>query len=64
VHLATILEFILASYILIMILECALGYRSWLDTLVTLRQLSDLSFMTPVTRDRSLTIARCRCRLW
>jgi hypothetical protein len=43
VHLTTILEFILSYYILIMILGCALGYRSWLDTLVALRQLSDLS---------------------
>jgi hypothetical protein len=42
VHLTTILEFILSYYILIMILGCALDYRSWLDTLVALQQLSDL----------------------
>jgi hypothetical protein len=42
VHLTTILEFIL-SFILIMILGCALGYRSWIDTLVALRQLFGLS---------------------
>jgi hypothetical protein len=42
-HLTTILEFILASYILIIILGCALGYKTLLDTLVALRQLSDLS---------------------
>jgi hypothetical protein len=37
VHLTTILEFILFSAcILIMIRRCALGYRSWLDTLVAL----------------------------
>jgi hypothetical protein len=30
-------------YILIMILGCALGYRSWIDTLVALRQLSGRS---------------------
>jgi hypothetical protein len=43
VHLTIILEFILSCYILIMIIGCALGYRSWLDTLVALRQLSDPS---------------------
>jgi hypothetical protein len=46
VHLTIILEFILAFYILIMILGCALGYRSWCDTLVALRQLFDLSLLT------------------
>jgi hypothetical protein len=42
-HLTIILEFILSYYTLIMILGCALGYRSWLDTLVALRQLFNLS---------------------
>jgi hypothetical protein len=36
VHLITILEFILFFYILIMILGCALGYRSRIGTLVAL----------------------------
>jgi hypothetical protein len=35
-HLTTILEFILPIYILIRILGCALGYRSWIGTLVAL----------------------------
>jgi hypothetical protein len=42
VHLTTILEFVYL-YILIMILDCALGCRSWIDTLVALRLFSDLS---------------------
>jgi hypothetical protein len=37
-----ILAFCLPLY-LVMILECALGYMSWIDTLVALRQLCDLS---------------------
>jgi hypothetical protein len=34
------------KYILIMILDCALGCRSWIDTLVTLELLSNLSILT------------------
>jgi hypothetical protein len=41
-YLTNVLEFSL-PYILIMILGCALAYRSWIDTLVALRQLSGLS---------------------
>jgi hypothetical protein len=33
-------------YIIIMILGCALGYRSWIDTLVALELLSNLSLLT------------------
>jgi hypothetical protein len=33
-------------HILFMILDCALGCRSWIDTLVALRLLSDLSLLT------------------
>jgi hypothetical protein len=44
VHLTTILEFVYL-YILIMILDCALGCRSWIDTLVALRLFSDLSLL-------------------
>jgi hypothetical protein len=32
-------------YILFMILDCALGCRSWIDTLVALTLLSDLSLL-------------------
>jgi hypothetical protein len=38
VHLTTVIEFVYL-YILIMIFGCALCYRSWIDTLVALRQL-------------------------
>jgi hypothetical protein len=34
-HQTTVLEFVYL-YILIMIFGCALGYRSWIDTLVAL----------------------------
>jgi hypothetical protein len=43
-HLTTVLEFCYL-YILIMILACALGYNSWIDTLVALRLLSYLSLL-------------------
>jgi hypothetical protein len=35
-HLTTIFEFVY-KFILNMILGCALGYRSWIDTIVALR---------------------------
>jgi hypothetical protein len=46
VHLTTILEFLFTIFILFMIIDCALGYRSWIDTLVVLRLLSNLSLFT------------------
>jgi hypothetical protein len=61
-HLTTIFEFVY-KFILNMILGCALGYRSWIDTLVALSQLSDLS-LRALARDRLLAMVRCRCRLW
>jgi hypothetical protein len=45
VHLITVLIFSYI-YILIMILGCALGYRSCIDTLVALRQLFGRSLWT------------------
>jgi hypothetical protein len=41
VYLTAILKFYL-FYILIIILGCALGYRSWINTLVELRKLFGL----------------------
>jgi hypothetical protein len=45
-----VINFLMSScfvdlYILFMILDCALGCRSWIDTLVALRLLSDLPLL-------------------
>jgi hypothetical protein len=58
VHLTIILELFYNSCILFMILRCALGYRSWIGTLVALRYFS-IYPCDPITRDRSLAMARC-----
>jgi hypothetical protein len=61
-HLTTVLEF-LFTFILFMILDCALGCRSWIGTLVAFELLSSLSLLNPIARDRSFAMARCRYRL-
>jgi hypothetical protein len=41
-----------------MILECALGCRSWIDTLVVGRLPSDPFLVDPMARDKLLAMAR------
>jgi hypothetical protein len=46
-----------------MILDCALGYRSWIYTHVALEITFQSILVDPIDRDRSLAMARRRCRL-
>jgi hypothetical protein len=52
------------NFILFLNLDCALGCRSWIGTLVAVRLLSDLFLVDPMARDRSLGMARHSGRSW